>query len=250
MGLVIMPQYLRFFDTQIGRGMFATLDGPESELRFTIASLSTVGVRFVIVDRICNRAIERLREIGLKQCDQDRVRLIFENESALPPFYFASSLTEGDMLSTQARQVAVSSDNQFIAAARSAGVLDTPKRDPSGEVTVNEDHHTRLQLRVKNSAPAILVVSGSWHPNWHARVDGAEVIVGRVNIAFRGIALSAGDHLVEYTYRPKTATAGIWISLVSWALIALLTLRQAGTRIKTKILGTCCSTQYMFRALL
>jgi len=60
----------------------------------------------------------------------------------------------------------------------------------------------------------------SYHPNWKATVDGAPVAVRKVETAFRGVPLPAGKHTVQFTYRPKTLTAGIWVSFAALLLTA------------------------------
>jgi uncharacterized membrane protein YfhO len=69
-------------------------------------------------------------------------------------------------------------------------------------------------------APAILVLSENHYPGWRAYVDGKSVDVIRVNYNLRGVAVPAGNHLVEFVYRPKSVLAGLAVSLLT--LLSLL----------------------------
>lgn len=175
--LVIVPQYLRFFADRIGSGLFATVEGSRGSLRFTKDSLSQAGVRFVIVERAAPDAVAYVEQIGLTQVSQDRVRFIYENPAPLPRVYLIP---------------------------------------PAGNAAIETYHHTSITLSADNLSDATLVLSDSWHPNWHARVDGKSVPVFPVNIAFRGISLPAGHHKIEFAYRPKSLTPGLWLTALGF----------------------------------
>jgi hypothetical protein len=78
----------------------------------------------------------------------------------------------------------------------------------------------RVRVRVRLSRPGFLVVADAWDPGWRAGVDGASVPVLRANVAFRAIALPAGEHDVEMVYRPRSAAAGLLVSVGTIVLAA------------------------------
>jgi hypothetical protein len=177
MELAISSSYQSYFDKQIGTGFFLTFYDPKNALRFTRESLSALGIRYVIVDRYFTDVIARLNGFGLKPVREDQVRLIYENPAPKP--------------------------RAFLAAHQ------------AGSVAIEEYHNTRVRIQTESSAPAKLVLMDSYHPNWKATVDGAPATVQKVDSAFRGVSLGAGKHTVQFTYRPKTLTAGIWISITA-----------------------------------
>src|SRR4030095_9312569 len=57
-------------------------------------------------------------------------------------------------------------------------------------------------VRVNQSAPGLLVLADTYYPGWTARVDGRPVPILRANYLFRGVAVPAGSHRVEFHYVP------------------------------------------------
>jgi hypothetical protein len=70
-------------------------------------------------------------------------------------------------------------------------------------------------LEVRTSAPArgLLVVNDSYDEGWRATVDGGSVPVLPANVAFRAVAVPAGDHLIRLEYAPTSAAIGFWCSI-------------------------------------
>lgn len=73
----------------------------------------------------------------------------------------------------------------------------------------------RVVMEVEASAPAWAVLLERWDPGWRAVVDGESAEVLRANTAFRAVAVGAGRHRVELTYRPSGFLAGSSLSALS-----------------------------------
>ena len=99
-----------------------------------------------------------------------------------------------------------------------------PREAPAGELGVAHWSRPRpehIEVQVWAEAPVILMVSEAWHPNWHVLVDGKERELLRVNYAFMGVKLEAGEHRVSFVYRlPWYYGAGYAISALT--LLALM----------------------------
>ena len=88
-----------------------------------------------------------------------------------------------------------------------------------GSADVTRHEPNRVEVRTASVAPAILVLGENHYPGWRAYVDGKSVDVMRVNYNLRGVAVPAGNHLVEFVYRPKSVLAGLVISLLTVVLL-------------------------------
>jgi uncharacterized membrane protein YfhO len=80
-----------------------------------------------------------------------------------------------------------------------------------------------LEVEVRSTGNALLVVADAWHPGWRADLDGRSVPILRTNHAFRGVAIPAGQHVVTMRYRPGSLYLGAAITAASLAIgLALL----------------------------
>jgi hypothetical protein len=86
--------------------------------------------------------------------------------------------------------------------------------DPAfiGTARMVERKADRVRIEAKLTGPGFLVSVDSFEPGWKVQVDGADAKPLRVNVAFRGVHLPAGEHVVEWVYRPTAVIAGAVIS--------------------------------------
>jgi uncharacterized membrane protein YfhO len=70
-------------------------------------------------------------------------------------------------------------------------------------------------------APALLVLRDSYDPSWRVEVDGRPAALVRANGIQRAVALTAGRHVVRFTYRPDAFLAGLTCSVAALVIIGL-----------------------------
>jgi hypothetical protein len=92
--------------------------------------------------------------------------------------------------------------------------------DGPGEVRISGYEPNRIELVTKSAGPAILVLSENHYPGWRCYVDGRFTDTLRVDYNLRGAALPAGEHTIQFVYRPKSVLLGAAISLLTLALLA------------------------------
>jgi hypothetical protein len=114
------------------------------------------------------------------------------------------------------RQVVVEGLPPDIAASLRA---DGPP-SPITPATIVRYEDERVTLEVRAGAPGVLVLTDVFYPGWVARVDGAPAPVYPADYAFRGVVVPAGEHVVEFEYRPASFRLGAAISLAS--IVSLL----------------------------
>lgn len=107
--------------------------------------------------------------------------------------------------------------------------LDAPppeqQTDTASSAEITSLSETVMEVRTRSSAPSVLVTSDPFYPGWEARVDGQPARLFRVNFALRGVAVTAGDHLVRFEFRPKSFYYGAAISLLSLAALFVILLK-------------------------
>jgi len=80
----------------------------------------------------------------------------------------------------------------------------------------------RVSVRASVGAPGLLILSDAYDEGWQARVDGRPAPILRANYALRAVWLPAGEHSVEFVYRPRAVIAGGTISLAALLGLAVL----------------------------
>jgi hypothetical protein len=102
-----------------------------------------------------------------------------------------------------------------------------PGGPSTGEVRIDHESSTRITLSTRGTPQGWLVLADAWYPGWKARLDGRRVPVVAVDHALRGVALPAGDHVLQFEYRPDSLKHGAWLSLLA-LLAAAWMARGAG----------------------
>lgn len=97
-----------------------------------------------------------------------------------------------------------------------------------GEVTIESYETDRVVIRTKLKHRALVVLNDSYFPGWEVEVDGSAAEILRTNVLVRGVSVGAGDHTVEFEYRPAWFRVGSRISIAG--LVVLLGLTVAGIR--------------------
>ena len=225
--------YDSFYHRYIGSDIRFNMLGitPEGKYSFTDASLSLAGVRYVIVDAPNKDAINRLASLGFHSVHSDIYRQIFENPHAMDRSFAVDDVHMLDGLPSDlgasVNHSATTTDPIVLRELRALGVrIDEPVNasvatpDVPGAVQVAAYHHDRVLLKCNLQRPAMVVLTDSWNPRWRATVDGKPVYIGKVDVTFRGVAVTAGQHDIEFRYYPASRLVGQAIS--GTALVGLV----------------------------
>ncbi|WP_324650849.1 YfhO family protein [Georgenia sp. H159] len=94
-------------------------------------------------------------------------------------------------------------------------------------VDVEADTADHKRVRVAADGAGMLVVADAFQDGWHAYVDGEPVDLLRADHALTGVAVPAGEHVVELSYEPVGWSVLPWVAVVTagglvvlWVLIA------------------------------
>ena len=107
------------------------------------------------------------------------------------------------------------------AAAKTGLPLDSSAAETGARAGIVRDRLNDVEVGIETPRAAMLVLNDSWDSGWKAEVDGVPQPVLRVNYAFRGIVVPAGNHNVKFLYRPPLVLIGLVISGVTIILLTL-----------------------------
>lgn len=152
----------------------------------------------------------------------DKTIDLYDNPGALPLVYFAAKAIP---VHTVEEAVAAFASDSFIPGDSVLVEFDaTPAATLSrGDAKINVSGQGFYVVSTSNpNADAILVLTQTYYPGWHATVDTKEVPVFPVNIKHVGVRVPAGNHTVEFRYRPESFLYGAWISGISLGVTIVL----------------------------
>jgi hypothetical protein len=79
---------------------------------------------------------------------------------------------------------------------------------------------TRIEGKVVLERKSVLVIQTPFDRGWHALQDGRAAAVLKVDVGLLGVALDAGEHKLELSYRNPCLAAGMAISLAALLILA------------------------------
>ena len=79
----------------------------------------------------------------------------------------------------------------------------------------------RTEIQAELACPALVIAGDAFYPGWRALVDGVRAPVQEV-YAVRGVRVPAGEHRIEFVYRPASMYWGSSTVLIEIVLIVLL----------------------------
>jgi hypothetical protein len=95
-----------------------------------------------------------------------------------------------------------------------------------GDVQVTRYEGELITLTAIPAHDALLVLGEKYYRGWKARVDGREIPIVPVNYILRGVYLTPGKHTVEFIFDPLPFKIGKYLTLASFALFAVVLVRE------------------------
>jgi hypothetical protein len=99
-----------------------------------------------------------------------------------------------------------------------------------GDATIERYEPDRVTVRTASDAGGLLVLTDRWFPGWHATVDGRPAAILRTDYLYRGVVVPAGEHVVEFVYRPRSFLLGTLGSVLGLLGVCLLAARRGRER--------------------
>jgi len=151
---------------------------------------------------------------------------IYHNPDAFPrAFAVGEALFADDRVQAHLRTVELARAGGLRGTAVVEGWLGDFR--PSGgaaALSVEEVRPERVRVRAQSRGDVLLVLNERWDPGWRVEVDGRRSPLVIVDTILMGTALPAGEHTVEFYYRPRALVVGRAVSLLALMAAAFLLL--------------------------
>lgn len=102
----------------------------------------------------------------------------------------------------------------------------------SSQVSFVTSNLNTQEIKVKSENPGFLFVSDTYYPGWKAYVDNSPTHIYIADYAFRAIPVDKGEHLVRMSFEPESMRIGLWISLITAIILAVLALISSKKSLK------------------
>ena len=234
----VLPYYGKFFrdaflnDPLTRWGDFPTLHNAKDDDGYNFEALNFLGVKYFLINRenLRNKLKSLDPTIFPRVYDSPEITIV-ENKSVFPRAFLAEKLINADgspfdkglwsrnFVFTQDQELLNQTKklNQNLIQTmpdknleRSSSFIKPTFTNESVQIVSTRNNFIKLKIVTPNDA--ILVLSDAWHPNWKAYLDSKEIYIGKVNRAFRGIAIPSGEWTLEMTYQPKMLNLSLWLS--------------------------------------
>ncbi len=154
--------------------------------------IDLLGVKYVLsFDDLNSKYLEKVFTEGDTK--------VYENKNVLPRAFFVRSLT--NVVNNQ-EAISFLFKNQNDLRT-SAVVEDYSSAKPEwdwyrAQANITSYQDNRIEISTKNKGEGFMVLTDSYYPTWHAKIDGKEVKIYRTDYNFRGIIVPKGEHKVEF----------------------------------------------------
>jgi hypothetical protein len=188
--------------------------------------IDLMGTRYLLTSRRTSHRLEqssRFRYVTSLPLGHE----LFENLAVLPRFFLVHDVVSVKTLAEAREMIGAGQIDFRKTAIADRPVIVAPAAGLTEPETVQvlDYQPDSLSLRVRSAGTSLLVLSENYYPGWKAWVDEAPARVERVNIAFRGVLVPDGAHLLRMEFSPSilplslaiTVTTAIGLALMVWA---------------------------------
>ncbi|MGI8474774.1 MAG: YfhO family protein, partial [Thermomicrobiales bacterium] len=151
---------------------------------------------------------------------------VLENPNALPRAWIVHRAVADGSGRQQLDQLATGAVDPkkvaLIDRPLQGPALTRPTGTTAESVTVAERGSDHVGLDALLAADGFVVLSETYASGWHAYLDGEPVPIYLTDGLLRGVAAPAGAHRIDFRYEPASLRLGLWISLASLLLVAIV----------------------------
>jgi hypothetical protein len=194
------------------------------------SAYDVLGARYVIAPVPLEQYTEG--DSGLTLVEKSEAAWVYERAEEMP---VARLVYEVEVIADTERAIARIHEADFDPAE--SAILDAsppclpgPKTDGQPSVEIEEMAAGYWRILTRSVAPGLLLLAESDYPGWEVTVDGRPAEELTAYGVIRAVCVEAGEHLVEWTYRPGLFFVGGAITIISFGIVVASFL--LGTRAK------------------
>ena len=147
---------------------------------------------------------------------------IYENLDVLPRAFLVNKWTYAPDIEESLDRMNDAEFNPRTQAVLIGDGENNEIQNGEGRVSFNYYKPGDVSLNVRSNKASLLILTDSIYPGWRATIDGANVEILQTDINFRGVMVQEGDHIVNFSFEPRSQKLGTIFSIIGLlCLIAL-----------------------------
>lgn len=143
--------------------------------------------------------------------------LVYENPQVMPRAFLARHV---EVITDPAKRLDYLSSASFdpwnAVVERAPETPIAGATDPGDRVEMLRHAPREVLLRVNAARRSLLVLTDVWDRGWSVRVNGTSVPIERVDHAFRGVLVPAGESQVRFRYDPLSTKLGLALATLAF----------------------------------
>lgn len=145
-------------------------------------------------------SLDEIKNPKLKPVFSDGIVKIYENTLAFPRAFFVN-----ETLIANTKKEAINEMFDINYQLNSRAIVENvtnkkmfQKNWDLGNVDFVNYGENKVILKTNNPGKGFLVLTDSYYPTWHAKIDGKETTIYLTDFNFRGIIVPKGNHTIEF----------------------------------------------------
>ena len=175
----------------------------------------------------------RIDANGYREIGTDGGVRVYERAAALPLVTIWENVEQGRDSEQAFKELFRESWSAMEKIIVTGGAPSCPQdavRGPVGLSRVIDLSWHSISAEVDSRRGGVVVVSQRDAPGWRVKVDGVRTEPLLVDGLFRGVAVPAGRHIVEWNYLPWSVVAGALLSVTGITAASLVVVRRRRAR--------------------
>ena len=149
---------------------------------------------------------------------------IFENLLVKPRAFFATNFEQvdrQDQVIPKLKEQTLDNLSNIIISDKTINIDNIEPASNTDKVEIISYKNNQVVLKTTSSGTKLLVLTDTYYPGWEVLIDDKPAKLIRANHSFRAVVVTAGEHKVEFIFRPKFFYYGVMISLISLILTSV-----------------------------
>src|SRR3990167_1263359 len=146
---------------------------------------------------------------------------IYQNKTVMPRVFTVSNYKVAQTSKDQIRQITSPKFDYKTTVILEKDLESRSFLQASSEAQITKYEDQNVEIEAKMTEDSILVLADAFYPGWKAYVDGKESEILAANINQRAVVLERGEHIVKFTFQPKSFKIGAAISLLTGIILVV-----------------------------